>query len=72
LRLLAWAAARAEAPVLAPVEDTAFLWASLLGLIVFTEPVRPLTLVGAAMIVAACLAAARRPAAPIVDPASGV
>ncbi|MGZ8312616.1 MAG: DMT family transporter [Allosphingosinicella sp.] len=72
LMLLSWAYARAEAQVLAPVEYTAFIWASLLGLIVFTEPVRPLTLVGAAMIVAACLAAARRPAAPIVDPASGV
>jgi S-adenosylmethionine uptake transporter len=45
---------------LAPVEYTAFIWAALLGVLVFDEPVRPLTLIGAAMIVAACLAAARR------------
>jgi S-adenosylmethionine uptake transporter len=60
LMLLSWAYARAEAQHLAPVEYTAFIWASILGLIVFSEPVRPLTLIGAAMIVAACVTAARR------------
>jgi S-adenosylmethionine uptake transporter len=61
--LLSWAYARAEAQHLAPVEYTAFLWASLLGFLVFAEPVRPLTLLGAVFIVAACLlAATRRPA----------
>jgi S-adenosylmethionine uptake transporter len=60
LLCLSWAYARAEAQYLAPVEYTAFVWASLLGFLVFAEPVPPLTLLGAAMIVAACLAAARR------------
>ena len=60
LMLLSWAYARAEAQHLAPVEYTAFIWASLLGFIVFAEPVRPFTLAGAAMIVAACILAVRR------------
>ena len=60
LMLLSWAYARAEAQHLAPVEYTAFIWASILGLLVFAEPVRPLTLLGAGMIVAACIIAARR------------
>ena len=60
LMLLSWAYARAEAQHLAPVEYTAFIWASILGLIVFSEPVRPMTLVGAGMIVAACIIATRR------------
>lgn len=60
LLLLSWAYARAEAQYLAPVEYTAFLWAALLGFLVFAEPVRPLTLLGAAMIVIACVIAARR------------
>ena len=70
LILLSWAYARAEAQYLAPVEYTAFVWAVLLGLLVFHEPVRPLTVFGAAMIVAACLYAARRTRA--TDPATGV
>ena len=60
LMLLSWAYARAEAQHLAPVEYTAFIWASILGLLVFAEPVRPLPLLGAGMIVAACIIAARR------------
>jgi len=67
LMLLSWAYARAEAQYLAPVEYTAFIWAVLLGFIVFAEPVRPLTLIGAAMIVAACYIAARRRPAPVAD-----
>jgi S-adenosylmethionine uptake transporter len=70
LILLSWAYARAEAQYLAPVEYTAFIWASLLGFLVFSEPVQPLTLVGAAMIVAACLLAARRTR--VADAATGV
>jgi S-adenosylmethionine uptake transporter len=57
--LLSWAYARAEAQHLAPVEYSAFIWAALFGLAFFHEPVRPLTLLGAAMIVGACLIAAR-------------
>ena len=60
LMLLSWAYARAEAQHLAPVEYTAFIWASFFGLVVFSEPVLPLTLIGAAMIVVACVIATRR------------
>jgi drug/metabolite transporter (DMT)-like permease len=67
LMLLSWAYARAEAQYLAPVEYTAFIWASLLGILVFAEPVRPLTMLGAAMIVAACIIAARRTPSPVAD-----
>ena len=70
LMLLSWAYARAEAQYLAPVEYTAFIWAALLGILFFAEPVRPLTLAGAAMIVIACLIAARR--TPATDAATGV
>jgi S-adenosylmethionine uptake transporter len=65
LLLLSWAYARAEAQHLAPTEYTGFLWASLFGFLFFSEPVRPLTLVGAAMIVVACLFAARPREAPL-------
>jgi S-adenosylmethionine uptake transporter len=67
LMLLAWAYARAEAQYLAPVEYTAFIWATLLGILVFAEPVRPLTVLGAALIVAGCFIAARRRPAPVAD-----
>jgi len=70
LILLSWAYARAEAQYLAPVEYTSFIWAALFGLLIFHEPVRPLTLAGAAMIVVACLLAARRTR--VADAASGV
>jgi S-adenosylmethionine uptake transporter len=67
LMLLTWAYARAQAQHLAPVEYTSFVWAALFGAAFFAEPVRPLTLVGAAMIVAACLTAARGHSAPVSD-----
>jgi len=72
LMLLSWAYARAQAQHLAPVEYTAFIWAVLLGLVFFAEPVRPLTLAGAAMIVAACILAARRRPAPVAEVEAGV
>jgi drug/metabolite transporter (DMT)-like permease len=72
LMLLSWAYARAQAQHLAPVEYTAFVWAVLFGLIFFLEPVRPLTLVGAAMIVIACFLAVRRRPAPLADAVTGV
>jgi S-adenosylmethionine uptake transporter len=71
LMLLSWAYARAEAQYLAPVEYTAFVWASLFGILVFAEPIRPLTIFGAAMIVAACIVAARRTPSPVADAAAG-
>lgn len=60
LLLLAWAYARAQAQHLAPVEYTSFIWAALLGWLVFGESVSWFTLAGAALIVAACLIAAGR------------
>ena len=60
LLLLAWAYARGEANYLAPTEYTGFIWASLWGWVVFSEPVAPYTLAGAALIIIGCLIAARR------------
>jgi len=59
LMLLAWAYARAEAQHLAPTEYSGFVWAAFYGWLIFAEPVQPFTLAGAAMIVFACLIAAR-------------
>ena len=61
LLLLSWAYARAEASYLAATEYTSFLWAVLLGWLVFGEGVSWFTLAGAALIVAGCFLAARRP-----------
>jgi S-adenosylmethionine uptake transporter len=72
LLLLSWAYARAEAQHLAAVEYTGFIWASIFGFLFFAEPVRPLTLIGAAMIVVACLYAARPRAAPLPGVEPGV
>ena len=57
--LLAWAYARGEAQVIAPVEYTAFMWAAVLGALVFGERLTLTTVAGAATIVAGCLIAAR-------------
>ncbi|HEX7872862.1 MAG TPA: DMT family transporter [Sphingobium sp.] len=59
MMLLAWAYARAEAQYLLPVEYTAFIWAVIYGWLIFAETVTAATLAGAALIVAACLWAAR-------------
>ena len=72
LVLLSWAYARAEAQHLAPVEYSSFIWAAILGLLIFAEPVQPLTLAGAAMIVVACLIAATRRPPPDPDVDAGV
>lgn len=61
LALLGWAYARAEASYLAPVEFTAFIWAIMWGYVCFQERVGLATLIGAALIVAGCLIAARAP-----------
>jgi S-adenosylmethionine uptake transporter len=65
LILLSWAYARAEAHYLVPVEYSALIWAALFGWLIFRETVAPLTIVGAAMIVAGCLIAARRKPEPL-------
>lgn len=65
--MLAWAYARAEAQKLVPVEFTAFVWAAILGAIVFGEKLLPLTVLGAAMIVGGCVIAARGKPAPVAS-----
>lgn len=62
--LLAWAYAHAEAQLLSTVEYTAFLWAAILGWLIFGERVGVYTLAGAVLIIAGCLAAVRGRAAP--------
>ncbi len=60
LFLLAWAYAHGETGYLATTEYTSFVYAAVLGWAVFGESVAATTLAGAAIIVAACLYAARR------------
>ena len=57
--LFAWAYARGPASYLASTEYSGFLWASVLGWLVFRERVSLYTLVGAILIVGGCLIAAR-------------
>ncbi|MDR6788944.1 S-adenosylmethionine uptake transporter [Sphingomonas sp. BE138] len=64
LFLLGWAYAHAEAGFLATTEYTSFVYAAVLGWLFFGEMVAPTTLVGAGVIVAACLYAARRRTVP--------
>ncbi|URW74615.1 DMT family transporter [Sphingomonas donggukensis] len=59
LLLLGWAYQHGEASYLAPTEYTSFVWAAILGWLVFAEPLSPWTLAGAALIVAGCFIAAR-------------
>ncbi len=66
LLLLAWAYAHGEASYLAPTEYTSFVWAALLGWLIFDEGLSPWTLAGATLIVGGCILAARaRPAPPV-------
>lgn len=60
LWLLAWAYAHGETGYLATTEYTSFIYAAVLGWAVFGETVSLFTILGAAVIVAACLYAARR------------
>ena len=59
LAALAWAYARGEAQRLIPVEYSAFIWAAIIGWLVFGEPLTIPTLAGALLIIAGCLIAAR-------------
>ncbi len=59
LLLLSWAYARGEASYLAPTEYTGLLWAALFGWVIFSEPLSPYTLGGAALIITGCILAAR-------------
>jgi len=60
LFLLGWAYAHGEAGYLATTEYTSFVYAATLGWLVFGERLTGPTLLGAGVIVAACLLAARR------------
>ena len=60
LFLLAWAYAHGETGYLATTEYTSFVYAAVLGWLVFGEHVALTTLAGAGIIIAACLVAARR------------
>lgn len=63
--LFAWGYARGPASYLAVTEYSGFLWASVMGWLVFRERVSLYTLGGAALIVGGCLFAARgKPAVP--------
>ena len=69
LLLLAWAYARSDASHLSTSEYTSFLWAALLGWLIFDEHVTAFTLAGAACIVVGCaLAARQRPLARVAEP----
>ena len=57
--LFAWGYARGPASYLAVTEYSGFLWASLMGWLVFREAVSLYTLAGAVLIVGGCLIAAR-------------
>jgi S-adenosylmethionine uptake transporter len=66
LMLFAYAYARGEAGYLSVTEYSGFLWAALLGWLVFREPVSPFTIAGAVLIVGGCVMAARQ--GPPVEP----
>jgi len=62
--LFAWGYARGPASYLAVTEYSGFLWASLMGWLVFAERVSLYTALGAGLIVGGCIIAARRNALP--------
>ncbi|MEP6983934.1 MAG: DMT family transporter [Sphingomicrobium sp.] len=70
--LFAWGYARGPASYLAATEYSGFLWASVMGWLVFHERVSSYTLAGALLIVGGCLIAARgkRPEPPEIEVAA--
>ncbi len=60
LMLLSWGYARAEAQALVPVEYSGFIWAALLGWLMFGEILTWATVVGVVLIVIGCWIAARK------------
>ncbi|MEM8563230.1 MAG: DMT family transporter [Pseudomonadota bacterium] len=58
--LISWAYGRAEARVLIPIEYSAFVWAALLGWLVFSEALTITTVVGTLLIVGGCLLVSRQ------------
>ncbi|NWK98506.1 EamA family transporter [Sphingobium lactosutens] len=67
LAALAWAYARAEAQRLIPVEYSAFIWAAIIGWLIFGDRLTVATVTGALLIVAGCLIAARAKRANALD-----
>jgi len=63
--MLSWAYARAEAKILIPVEYTAFIWAAILGWVIFAEALSWQTLAGTALIVVGCLVASKQKNNPV-------
>ncbi|MFN3516430.1 MAG: DMT family transporter [Novosphingobium sp.] len=61
LMVISWGYGRAETQALLPIEYTAFIWAALIGWLLFDEAVTLATVAGAVLIVAGCLIAARKP-----------
>ena len=57
--LFSWAYARADASYLAVTEYSGFVWAAILGWLIFSETVSLYTLAGAALIVGGCIIASR-------------
>jgi len=60
LWVIAWGYAREETQVLLPLEYTAFIWAALMGWLMFDEAVTGPTVIGATLIVIGCWIAARK------------
>jgi S-adenosylmethionine uptake transporter len=60
LVVIAWGYAREETQVLLPLEYSAFIWAALLGWVMFGEALTLPTVAGAVLIVAGCLMATRK------------
>lgn len=60
LLFLSWGYARAETQVLLPIEYTGFLWAALLGWLMFGEPLGAATVAGTLLIIVGCGIGARK------------
>ncbi len=59
LMLISWGYGRAETQVLLPLEYSAFIWAALMGWLMFDEALTGPTIIGAGLIVIGCWIAAR-------------
>jgi len=60
LMLISWGYGRAETQVLLPLEYSAFIWAAIMGWVMFGETLSLPTVAGAALIVIGCWIAARK------------
>lgn len=60
LVMIAWGYAREQTQALLPLEYTAFIWAALMGWLMFAEAVTAPTVIGAVLIVIGCWIAARK------------